>query len=102
MSTKDCQTHDGISIENPKTKWNDIIGCERAKDVLNAEIVLPTRFPRLFEGRRRPYNPVLLYGPREIDNWRLAEAAAGEAGVRLLSMDSWDWMMGGNDTTCVC
>lgn len=79
---------DNPPLETPKTKWADIIGLEKAKDVLHAEIVLPVKFPYLFEGKRQAYNPVLLYGPYEREKSCLAEAAAGEAGARLLREDA--------------
>lgn len=103
MSIEHFQAHDGISITNPTTKWNDIVGFERAKDVLDAEIVLPIKLPHLFEGRRQPCNPVLLYGPHEKDKSCLAEAAAGEAGVKLFSaVGSPDGSVNESDTGCVC
>lgn len=64
----DCRrARHAIEIANPATRCNDIVEFEKAKDVLDAEIVLPTKLPHLFGVNRQPYNPILLYGPHEMD-----------------------------------
>lgn len=72
--------------------WDSIIGLERAKDVLQAEIVFPMKRPELFRGDRQPLTSTLLYGPSGNDSLWLARAAAGEAGVGLMTANAADWM----------
>lgn len=76
-----------MHLTKPNVKWDDIVGLESAKDVLQAEIVLPARLPHLVDGKEISWNPILLYGPHRESQWRLAEAAATEAGMKLLSVD---------------
>lgn len=75
------------SLTEPKLKWDDIDGLERAKDVLQAEIVLAAKLPHLFNGLRKPRNSILLYGPLRTRMSCLAEAAANEAGLKLVKVN---------------
>lgn len=53
-----------IVTEKPNVKWDDVAGLEGAKDALKEAVILPTRFPQLFVGKRRPWQGILLYGVR--------------------------------------
>lgn len=39
-----------------------IVGLETAKEALQEAVTLPTRFPHLFVGERKPWKGILLYG----------------------------------------
>ena len=43
--------------------FGDVAGLEQAKGALREAIILPSKYPHLFTGGRRPWRRVLLYGP---------------------------------------
>ena len=43
--------------------WEDIAGLEGAKEALKEAVILPTKFPQFFTGKRKPWKGILLYGP---------------------------------------
>ena len=64
--------------EIPKVKWEDIVGLEKAKEALKEAVIFPVKFPKLFQGKRKPYKGVLLYGPQGSGKSLLAKAVATE------------------------
>ena len=44
--------NEDIKVEIPNVKFTDIFGLNAAKDSLKEAIILPIKFPQLFEGRR--------------------------------------------------
>ena len=52
-----------IVTETPNVKWDDVSGLEAAKEGLKEAVVLPIRFPQLFDEVRQPWRGILLYGP---------------------------------------
>lgn len=44
-----------IISEKPNVKWEDVAGLEQAKEALKEAVILPTKFPQLFTGKRRPW-----------------------------------------------
>lgn len=52
-----------IVNEKPNVKWSDVAGLELAKQALQESVILPVRFPELFESKyRKPWKGILLYG----------------------------------------
>ena len=68
-----------IVSENPNVSWDDISGLEGAKKALQEAVILPIKFPKLFEGVRKPWSGILLYGPPGTGKTYLAKACATEA-----------------------
>ncbi|KAJ4458826.1 putative Vacuolar protein sorting-associated protein 4 [Paratrimastix pyriformis] len=67
-----------ILDKGPKTKWEDIAGLRDAKQLLLESVLLPRRFPNFFQGLRRPWRGVLLFGPPGTGKTLLAKAVATE------------------------
>jgi vacuolar protein-sorting-associated protein 4 len=44
-----------IISEKPNVKWDDVAGLEGAKEALKEAVILPTKFPQLFTGKRKPW-----------------------------------------------
>lgn len=49
--------------------FGGVAGLEQAKRALREAIVLPSKYPHLFTGGRRPWRRVLLYGPPGTGEW---------------------------------
>lgn len=85
-----------ILQERPNVKWEDIAGLEGAKETLKEAVVLPIKFPELFQGKRQPWKGILLYGPPGTGKSYLAKAVGTEANSTFFSISSSDlvskWM----------
>ena len=79
-----------IVTEKPNVKWSDVAGLEVAKQTLQEAVILPTRFPEMFVGRRTPWKGILLYGPPGTGKSYLAKACATEASGTFFSVSSSD------------
>ncbi|RKK94009.1 hypothetical protein BFJ68_g15344 [Fusarium oxysporum] len=49
-----------ILQERPNVRWEDIAGLEGAKETLKEAVVLPIKFPSLFQGKRQAWKGILL------------------------------------------
>ncbi|KAF2481544.1 P-loop containing nucleoside triphosphate hydrolase protein [Neohortaea acidophila] len=85
-----------ILTDKPNIKWEDVAGLEGAKEALKEAVILPTKFPHLFTGKRQPWKGILLYGPPGTGKSYLAKAVATEANSTFFSVSSSDlvskWM----------
>jgi len=92
-----------ILQDRPNVSWDDVAGLEGAKEALKEAVLLPIKFPHLFQGKRQPWKGILLYGPPGTGKSYLAKAVATEANSTFFSVSSSDlvskWM--GESERCV-
>lgn len=85
-----------ILQDRPNVKWEDVAGLEAAKEALKEAVLLPIKFPQMFQGNRKPWKGILLYGPPGTGKSYLAKALATEAKSTFFSVSSSDlvskWM----------
>lgn len=86
-----------ILTEKPNIRWEDVAGLDAAKEALKEAVILPIKFPQLFDkGNRKPWRGILLYGPPGTGKSYLAKAVATEANSTFFSLSSSDlvskWM----------
>lgn len=50
-----------IVQDKPNVQWSKVAGLDAAKTLLQETVIMPRKFPQLFEGRRKPWKGILLY-----------------------------------------
>lgn len=71
---------------NPSTTFDSIAGLEEAKGLINEAVVLPMLIPGYFQGIRRPWKGVLLFGPPGTGKTLLAKAVATECKITFFNV----------------
>jgi vacuolar protein-sorting-associated protein 4 len=73
-----------------KVSWDDIVGLEHVKSLLQQTLILPIEIPQVFVGNCRPIKSILLYGPPGTGKTFLAKAMATNAGRNFYPVTSAD------------
>ncbi|CAF5180503.1 unnamed protein product, partial [Rotaria magnacalcarata] len=80
----------GAIVTDPQVSFSDVVGLEQAKEALKEAVILPVKFPQLFQGKRKPWAGILLYGPPGTGKSYLAKAIATECKSTFISVSSSD------------
>ena len=76
---------DVLDVENPKLKFNDVVGLDDVKERLKIAMVYPRQYKNLYEKfKLRRGGRILIYGPPGCGKTMIAKACAGELGLSLL------------------
>mmetsp|Transcript_21073 Transcript_21073/g.37918 ORF Transcript_21073/g.37918 Transcript_21073/m.37918 type:complete len:587 (+) Transcript_21073:59-1819(+) len=82
MLEKDC-------IERcPQVEWSSIAGLEQPKSLLEEAVVLPLVMPEYFQGIRRPWKGVLMFGPPGTGKTLLAKAVATQCATSFFNVSA--------------
>jgi vacuolar protein-sorting-associated protein 4 len=84
------QRFEGAIVTDPNVTFADVIGLDQAKEALKEAVILPVKFPQLFQGKRKPWAGILLYGPPGTGKSYLAKAIATECKSTFISVSSSD------------
>jgi len=84
------QKFEGAIVTDPNVTFADVVGLEQAKEALKEAVILPVKFPQLFQGKRKPWAGILLYGPPGTGKSYLAKAIATECKSTFISVSSSD------------
>jgi len=72
--------------------WEGVAGLKEVKRALTEAVLMPMRFPKAFQGARKPWKGVLLYGPPGTGKSHIAAALSREADCTFLSISASDIM----------
>ena len=73
---------------NPSVRWCDIADLEGAKHLLKEAVVMPVKYPELFQGILRPWKGILLFGPPGTGKTLLAKAVATECRTTFFNISA--------------
>ncbi|CBK22866.2 uncharacterized protein [Blastocystis hominis] len=73
---------------SPHVPWDTIAGLTEARSILEEAVVLPQVMPEVFQGIRRPWKGILLFGPPGTGKTLLAKAIATECRTTFFSVSA--------------
>lgn len=79
---------EGVIVKKTEVNWGDIGNLKKAKKTLKEACVWPIKKPEIFQGVRRPWRGILLFGPPGCGKTLLAKAVANEADATFFNVDS--------------
>uniref|UniRef100_K3WAC3 AAA+ ATPase domain-containing protein n=1 Tax=Globisporangium ultimum (strain ATCC 200006 / CBS 805.95 / DAOM BR144) TaxID=431595 RepID=K3WAC3_GLOUD len=77
-----------IFQKNPNVRWDDVIGLLETKRLLKEAVVMPLKYPQLFQGLLSPWCGILLYGPPGNGKTMLAKAVATECRTTFFNISA--------------
>jgi len=77
-----------IYVKNPDVRWDDLIGLDDAKKVMQEAVVYPIKYPQLFRGILSPWKGLLLFGPPGTGKTMLAKAVATECETTFFNISA--------------
>jgi len=77
-----------IFQKNPDVRWDDVIGLLETKRLLKEAVVMPLKYPQLFQGLLSPWTGILLYGPPGNGKTMLAKAVATECRTTFFNISA--------------
>jgi vacuolar protein-sorting-associated protein 4 len=89
-------------VKHSKLTWADVAGLKDAIRLLSEAVIMPTKYPSLFKGKRKPWHGILLYGPPGTGKSHLAKVLAAEAQhdtafFNISASDLLDKYLGGSE-----
>lgn len=69
-------------------RWDDIVELDDAKRLLHEAVVMPIKYPQLFQGLLAPWCGILLYGPPGTGKTMLAKAVASECRTTFFNISA--------------
>ncbi|GMF16056.1 unnamed protein product [Phytophthora lilii] len=77
-----------IFVKNPDVRWDDVIGLHETKRLLKEAVVMPLKYPQLFQGLLSPWTGILLFGPPGNGKTMLAKAVATECRTTFFNISA--------------
>ncbi|KAF7998177.1 hypothetical protein HCN44_009575 [Aphidius gifuensis] len=75
-----------IILTDLNVHWNDILGLDNCKKILQESITYPIKYPNFFCGKFSPWKGFLLYGPPGTGKTMLARAVATECNCTFFNI----------------